>query len=406
MSGRGWSRPATLAWSLWAFAVAELAAFWILHVRVQRLSEAGEPAVIVAIVVFVLSFATVGSLVARRLPSNAVGWLMCGAALSFATAGLALSGVEALVQEGHKGLVSRSLAWSSTWLWPVGQGFAGIFLLLLFPNGQLPSRRWLPVLIAAAGSLALVVVHVATRPGALDLTEGLVLENPFGIDRGRVVLRLIGSIGMFGMAVGHAAAVLSVMVRFRTARGHHRQQVKWLLYGGAVLAVSIAGSLALDFFGASTVNVSNALITAGLAAVPLSMGAAILRHRLYDIDLIVNRTIVYGVLSAVIAGTYVGSVLLFRTILDPITGDNDLAIAASTLAVAALFGPARRRIQSFIDRRFYRSRYDAQRTLETFGRRLRDEVDLDVVGTHLMAAIAETVEPRHASLWLAQGAAR
>jgi hypothetical protein len=198
--------------------------------------------------------------------------------------------------------------------------------------------------------------------------------------------------------------VASVVFRFRRARGEERRQLKWLTYAAAVAGLV----LLLIIVGESTVTVSdelsNTLVSVSVAALPVSMGIAILRHRLFDIDVVINRTLVYGALTATLVGAYVGIVLLLQLALSPLTEDSDLAIAGSTLAVAALFRPARARIQRTVDRRFYRHRYDAARTLAGFGARMRDQVELDSLGAELRSVVGETMQPAHVSLWLRKAA--
>ncbi|MBA3748824.1 MAG: hypothetical protein H0W96_15230, partial [Solirubrobacterales bacterium] len=221
------------------------------------------------------------------------------------------------------------------------------------------------------------------------------LENPVAVD-GALVGALTG-VSVLLMYVGIFGSVASVVVRYRRAGRVQRQQIKWLATAGAILAVVAPLDAVLDdplgraAFAATTISV---------LMLPVAVGIAILRHRLYDIDVVINRTLVYGALTASLVAAYLGSVLLLQLALNPLTASSNLAIAGSTLAVAALFQPARRRIQAIVDRRFFRRKYDAARTLERFGAQLRDEVDLDALGEDLRAVVAETMQPAHVSLWL------
>ena len=232
---------------------------------------------------------------------------------------------------------------------------------------------------------------------------GTGLVSPGALDS-EIVSTVLGGAGFSAMFISYGLGVSSLVLRWVRAREDERAQLKWfaLTAGGGTILVLI-GPLVLA--GPAAERFFEMLILPFFAVgVPASIAVAVLKYRLYDIDVIINRALVYAILTAVLVAAYAGGVLFFRTILDPITGDNDIAIAASTLAVAALFGPARRRIQSFIDRRFYRSRYDAQQTLEGFAQRLRDEVDLDTLSSEILSVVSDTVRPRHASVWLAREA--
>jgi len=221
------------------------------------------------------------------------------------------------------------------------------------------------------------------------------LENPFAID-GAVVDALFYPC-VLAMYVGIFGSVASLVVRYRRAARVQRQQIKWLATAGAILALVLPIDVALSGVLGGAAYVATTVAVLGL---PVAVGIAILRHRLYDVDVVINRALVYGALTAALAGTYLASVLLLQLVLSAITANNGLAIAGSTLAIAALFQPARRRIQAIVDRRFYRRKYDAARTLERFGAHLRDEVDLGALGDDLRAVVADTMQPAHVSLWL------
>jgi len=326
-----------------------------------------------------------------------VGWILLGIAIAFAAGEAGQSYVEERSNPAHV-----AVAWVTNWTTNVWFSLALIFLPLLFPHGHLPSRRWRPVLWLGVAALVLAVAGTALAPGPLELRDGAGIDNPLGL-RGSVheAADFLSTVFQ-GVAVVLAAA--SVVVRFRHARGAERQQLKWFAYVGVMTAVCLfvavlVGSVLRadsDVFSATAVVfwlAGLALLAFGL---PAATGIAILRHRLYDVDVVIRRTLVYGVLTATLGATYLGLVVLVGLAV----GESSFAIAASTLAVAALFRPARAHIQAGVDHRFYRRRYDAAQTLAAFGVRLRDELDLEALGADLRGVVAETVQPAHVSLWL------
>ncbi len=352
-----------LAWSLW---LAIVSSFGLLLLD-GTASEDGDGSAF-AYTVFVVAFATTGALIASRRPRNPIGWILLGAGLAYAVGGVTISA------RGN-----AFVHWLSTWVWMAGIGPAATFGLLLFPDGHLPSSRWRPAAWLAAAANASVVGGIA-----LASVVPAVLEDAGGA---LLALAILASIG-------------SVAARFRAARGVEREQLKWLTYAGALVGVALAIALAIEMvMGDRAVNLTNTIVSLALATVPVAMGVAILRHRLYDVDVVINRTLVYGALTATLGAAYLGTVLVIGLAV----GQSDAAIAISTLAVAALFRPARARIQAAVDRRFYRRRYDAARTLEAFGGRLRDEIDLEALGADLRGVVDDTMRPAHVSLWLRGG---
>ena len=367
-----------LAWALWLAIVGTFLGL----VASGATAEDGEGSAI-AYTVFVVAFATVGALVTSRQPRNPIGWILLGAGFAFTMGGLS------------EGAGTTLLTWIGTWIFIAGMGPAITFGLLLFPDGGLPSPRWRPVARLAAAAVALFVVGIALEPGRF---EGTRIENAFGLDAVPGLPGAMATAGAIALALAIAGSIASLFARFRRARSIERQQLKWLTYAAAILAVALLAASVVGAVveGERGVDLTNLIVTLGLAAVPVAMGIAILRHRLYDIDVVINRTLVYGALTATLAAAYLGSVLLIGLAV----GESDVAVAASTLAVAALFRPARARIQAAVDRRFYRRRYDAAHTLETFSTRLRDELDLEALGADLRGVVRDTVQPAHVSLWL------
>jgi hypothetical protein len=342
------------------------------------------------------AFAVVGLLVATRRPENPIGWLIQATALAYAIT----SALETYVASTGDPLTVA--IWADDWFNYVWISLACIWIPLLFPDGRLPSPRWRFALWTGAALAAATVLGRAFGDRAFEPEDLGPTPNPYALPgaAGRAAAEA-GRIAESLLALAVLAAVAGVIVRLRRSRGIERQQLKWFAYVGGLmlgaLCLAVVSFVDPDRLGDNLGTFGwyafVGLFTIGL---PLAMGAAILRHRLYDIDVVIRRTLVYGALTATLGAAYLALVLLAGLAV----GENDVAIAASTLAVAALFRPARARIQAAVDRRFFRRRYDAGRTLEAFGARLRDEVDLDTVGADLRAVVHETVQPAHVSLWL------
>jgi hypothetical protein len=346
-------------------------------------------------VVVVLTFAAVGLVIARRQPGNPIGWIMVVFTLVYVLGAAASDYAVLYYRIGHRGLPLAALALllsavqaPSFAMFPV--------VILLFPDGRVPGRRWRWALRAYAGLVAFVLaVIVATAAAALaghdvrldsrgNLTGGGHLAEWLANPPGWLIVPVIAAIVIIGLSfVGHQ--VLS----WRAAEGDRRQQLKWLACGGAVAAASLLLAAALGV----------PELLAGLAALPVSIGVGILRYRLYDIDRLISRTLAYALVTGLLIGVYAGLVLLATRVLSVHT---PVAVAAATLAAAALFTPLRRRVQQAVDRRFNRARYDADQTVTAFAARLKDVVDLDSVSQDLASAVSRVLEPAHVSVWISQ----
>jgi hypothetical protein len=344
-------------------------------------------------------FSTVGAVIAPRTPPhNPIGWLFCAVGLLFAVTHFSAEyAIYTLLAAPGLLPAGEAAAWLTSWLW-VPQLGSVLLVVLLFPDSRLPSRgwrwfAWLSVLLVLMGALL-----CALSPGPISVGLGPI-RNPLGVESLpsfiKVVERVVNTL-LF-------AAVISLFVRLRRARELERQQIKWFVYStalticGGILTYPVSeaiGSLWLKWIGFVPFIV-------GVMAIPISMGIAILRYRLYDIDLLINRTLVYALLTAILAALYFGGIVLSQRFFVILTGQRStLAVVASTLLIAALFNPLRRRIQSFVDRRFYRSKYDARKTLEAFSSQLRNESDLEALNNELVGVVRETMQPAHVSLWL------
>jgi len=354
----------------------------------------------VNLTVAALAFSTVGALVAYGQPRNLIGWLLLGIGTLYATELFAGNyGVYTLLTNPGSLPGEAVGAWLTSWVWIFG-GSLVLFVFLFFPDGKLPSPRWRPVAWLVLANTALAVAPFALDPGPLsEFSERVHVVNPVGIAGSAGLLDLFSRVSFVLLIPISSALILAFFVRFRRAQGEERQQIKWVAYGVAVFALAVIVASAWPSLDGSLVG--GALFLVGFLAIPSAMALAILKYRLYDIDVVINRTLVYTVLTTVLALLYFGSIALLQTVLIVITGQgSQLAVVASTLLIAALFNPVRHRIQGFIDRSFYRSKYDAAKTLEAFSASLREETDLTELNDHLLAVVRETMQPEHVSLWL------
>jgi hypothetical protein len=337
-------------------------------------------------------YAAVGGLIADRYPRNPVGWLFCVIGVVFAAGDFASDYADRGGNPGATALAVFNTATGPTTLVILA------LALMLFPTGRFLSAGWrraAAFVIAANVVLSLVL---ALEPGKLFANSGV--ENPLGVDAAAGLLHALADAGGLVLATTVLIALAAIVARFRAARGIERQQLKWL----ALLAVLGVAVLALLFVIAQFVNLDtgSGQVAAGVVLGLLSMApalaaaVAILRYRLYDVDVVINRALVYAALTALLGATYLGLVLLIGLAV----GKSGFAVAVSTLAVAALFRPARARVQAAVDRRFYRRRYDAEQALAGLGARLRDQVELDALSRELRGVVDECLQPAHVSLWL------
>jgi hypothetical protein len=348
-------------------------------------------------------YPTVGAIVASRRPENPVGWLLCLYGLVTSIGYFCAEyATYALLAQPDSLPAGEAMVWIVSWVLPITNGLT-VFYILLFPTGRLPSRRWRWLGWLTVAFVVVGVILAAFSSGALLGILGPI-QNPLGIEGfSNIYYKAV----LFIMTpLLTAAAALAVFIRLRRAIGVERQQIKWFAYA----AVAYESAAILAYIIPRVIDtplwferVSFALNIALIPAVPIAIGIAILRYRLYDIDILINRTLVYGSLTLMLALVYFGGVTATQVVLTALTGQEEqpqLTIVISTLVIAALFTPMRRRIQSFIDRRFYRRKYDARKTLEAFSAQLRDETDLNALSEDLMGVVRETMQPAHVSLWL------
>jgi hypothetical protein len=344
-----------------------------------------------------VSFSVVGALIASHRPENPIGWIFLADGFFY---GLLSAGDEyaiyALLTNPGALPLGAEASWLGQWVWAPGLALILVFLPLLFPDGHPPSPRWRPVGWLGGLSIGLTVVSSTIllwpERGQALLTGD---ESP-----SHVVQVLLDFMAIPMLFVAGLGAVISLFVRFRRARGDEQQQIKWFASAAALTLVWILvfGQSTLRGLPGAIVALSALLV---IPSIPIATGIAILRHRLYDIDLLINRTLVYGSLTVTLVALYFGGIVVLQRLFVVLTGQRStLAVVASTLLIAALFTPLRRRIQSIIDRRFFRSKYDATKTLEAFSDKLRDETDLDALSDDMVRVVRETMQPTHVSLWL------
>ena len=394
-------RAAWLAWSLAALSVALLVGGIALSRAASSTApdlqfggETDDSSAVIDLVTL-LTFSLVGAIIASRHPRNTIGWLFCSVGVTIGLNSFAGDYTEYWLASGF-GMRSlgETAAWFSSWLWILLVS-SPIFVLLLFPDGRPPSPRWRPV--AWCATLGITGFSLSLALGAGPLEDFPQIVNPYSVDS--PIVGIVGSAAGVVASGSMVASAVSLIVRLRRAEGEQRQQVKWLAYGGAMVVGTILVGGVITIW---SVNVSIMVMNVALLGLPVFTGIAIVKHRLYDIDIVINRTLVYGTLSVTLAALYLGGVAATQAVLGAITNQEQtqLAIVASTLVIAALFNPLRQRIQAFIDRSFYRRKYDVAKTLEGFSMKLRDDTDLEALRGDLVGVVRETMQPAHVSLWL------
>ena len=357
-----------------------------------------------------LPFPIVGALIASRRPGNPIGWICLAAGITWMLGMVSGSYVLYGLRMASPGSVpSPAAVGSLSEFLPPTAILLGTFLILLFPDGRLPSSRWHPVAWLCGAVITTNIVAGIFVPGPLPEVRDV--RNPFGLEGQPWLADANEAIGLlFPLCLLGSAS--SLLLRYLRAGEEVREQIKWLAFAASVVALGVSGAIVHGTLFSSGAagstdpwrgNLLEDTITLSFGGVPVAIGFAVLKYRLYDIDLIINRTLVYGSLTVMLATVYLGGVTATQALFQTFAGQDDLpqlAIVVSTLVIAAMFNPLRRRIQTFIDRRFYRRKYDARKTLEGFSARLRDETDLDGLNAELVTVVRETMQPEHVSLWL------
>ena len=408
-------RAATwFAWALAGLTVVMFISGVALYVLARSSQVAPTTGVLSNLLFYVafLAFPIVGALIASRLPHNPIGWICLAVGLLWMLGGLSEQYTAYGIARPGSVPYLATIVLLIQWMWIIPVGLLGTYVLLLFPDGRLPSRRWRPLAWLSGAVIALLGVDIVLAPGPLTDLEGV--RNPFGLE-GAPWLVDAGIVLLLLFVTCILASAVSLVSRYKRSGGEVREQIKWIALAGAFVGllaflsillgllivpeVMRGGGGSLPFWLWFLIYVMNL----SFAGVPVAIGFAILRYRLYDIDIIINRTLVYGSLTLMLALVYFGGVTMTQALFQTFTSQEQLpqlVVVASTLVIAALFSPLRGRIQSFIDRRFYRRKYDAAKTLAAFNSRLREETDLDSLRNEVLAVVRDTMQPKHASLWL------
>ena len=400
-----------LAWSLSMLCVAMFLAIVALYVLIRSAPQV--PGSVstrftltdLLIGVPFLAFPMVGALIASRRPNNPIGWICLAVGFLFLLLGV--SEYYSIYGVAKPGSVPFPIgvAWLGNWLWMPAVGLFATYLFMLFPDGRLPSRRWRPLAWLSGAVIVVLSLGFGLAPGPVASLPRKI-RNPFGLE-GLPWLSDAANVGFPLLALCILASVVSLVLRYRRSRDEEREQIKWIAFAASVVGLLFLTGLVISLiYGSkppSWTRLLDTMTALSYTGVPIAVGFAVLKYRLYDIDIIINRTLVYVSLTLMLALVYFGGVTATQAIFRTLTGQEQqpqLAIVVSTLVIAALFNPLRRRIQSFIDRRFYRKKYDARKTLEGFSARLRDETNLGALSDELVGVVRETMQPVHASLWL------
>jgi hypothetical protein len=392
--------------------VALLIASGVLYVLARSAQFPVDWVLFLADWVLFLAFPIVVALIAARRPRNPIGWILLADGLLWMFLGMTdYYSIYGVARPDSVPFPVAVGTIGNQWLWVPTVGLLGIYLILLFPDGKLPSKRWRPLAWFSGVMIVVLSITEGLAPGPLENQGGV--RNPFGLEA-FPWLEGLQWIILPLLPLCILASAVSMVSRFRRSRGEVRQQIKWFTFvaafAGLMYFIVMIGQVVIVLRSDDNlpqaplwVELLFSLAALGFAGVPVAIGFAVLKYRLYDIDVVINLTLVYGSLTAMLVAVYFGGVAMTQTILRALTGHTEqpqLSIVISTLVVAALFNPLRRRLQSFIDRRFYRKKYDARKTLEAFSARLRDETDLETLNNDLADVIKETMQPAHVSLWL------
>ncbi len=356
----------------------------------------GPPLFVAVFAALILSLTSVGGYIALRVPGNPIGWLMATAGMTTAVAIFGGTYVQFdHVLAGDRLPFAVVMAWLSSWLFVATLGALAVFLPLLFPTGRFLSRRWAAIGWIGVAGAVLSAAGGAFAPGPLSSAPWL--ANPLGIEPLADLLAGAETVGNAVAPFVFLGAIVSVILRFRRADALERHQLKWFAFVSAIAIVGLG--LAIPNNG-PVADAGWVIGLLGLATLPVAIGIAILRYRLYDIDRIISRTVSWAIVSGLLAAVFVGALVGLQAALVDATGESSLAVAASTLLTFSVFQPVRRRVQRAVDRRFNRARYDAQRTVENFAGRVREEMDLATLGSTLSATADDAVHPTSSTVWL------